>query len=186
MSDLWIDTRIVYEPGRKLAYAYNRAMEDTSAEWVLFIDHDVYLCCNPYWYTMSLDAVRKVQGEKVGWITAKTNRIGCKAQLHAVGEDSDDLNHHIAIAQQVYKQKGDALHRVNGGNFSGFFILTNKTAWKAVGGFRHMDKGLSAIDVDYCRRLRREGFSLYVMSGLYMYHYYKKRKKWLYNQFKNG
>jgi len=178
---MWIDTKIVFEPGRKLALAYNRAMESTTAEWVLFLDQDLYLA-NPRWYQMSLDAVKSLCNEKVGWITAKTNRIGNKRQLHTVEDDSDDLNQHIEIASELYKKRGNDIAKV-GGNLSGFFILTNKTAWKSVGGFKDQGKGLSAIDKTYSKDLQTNGFGLYVMEGLYLYHFYKKRKKELYSKF---
>jgi GT2 family glycosyltransferase len=179
---MWIDTKIVYEPGRELAKAYNRAMESTLAEWVLFIDHDVFLSTNPLWHQMSLNAIEHLKDKKVGWITAKTNRIGNKSQLYPVQNDSDDLNQHIDIASKLYREKAGVILPAKG-NLSGFFILTNKTAWQSVGGFKDQGKGLSAIDNVYSKELRAKGFGLYVMEGLYLYHFYKKRKKELYSKF---
>ncbi|OYT16000.1 MAG: hypothetical protein B7C24_10155 [Bacteroidetes bacterium 4572_77] len=179
---LWIDVKMPYEPNRKLAYAYNRAMESAATEWVLLYDHDIYLSTNPWWYQMSLDAIKQLEGQKVGWITAKTNRIGNKSQLHNVVDDSDDLNQHIDIAADLYRTYGNTLS-VARGSVSGFFILTNRTAWKAVGGFQDRGKGLSAVDVTYCKALRAKNFGIHVMEGLYFYHFYKKRKKELYAKF---
>jgi len=45
-NNLWIDTCIVYEPGKKLAEAYNRKMESTIAQWVLFIDQDLFFAAH--------------------------------------------------------------------------------------------------------------------------------------------
>ena len=179
---MFIDVKIPYESGRQLAFAYNRAMETATSEWVLMVDHDIYLATNPHWYAMSLNAVEQLQNKKVGWITAKTNRIGNKSQLYSVQNDSDDLNQHIDIASKLYEERGDTIS-VAKGNLSGFFILTNKTAWQSVGGFKDQGKGLSAVDNIYSKELRANGFGMYVMDGLYLYHFYKKRKKELYAKF---
>jgi len=181
--DNYIHVCVPFEPGRKLAYAYDRAMEDSKAEWVLMYDHDIFLSTNPLWYIMSLNAIKQLEGKKVGWITAKTNRIGNKSQLYPVPNDNDNLNYHIEIASKLYKKNKNLLSLVKG-NPSGFFILTNKTACADVGGFDDIGKGLSGVDNNYSKKLRAKGYGLYVMEGLYLYHYYKKRKKELYKMFK--
>jgi len=173
MNDFWIDVKIPYEPGGKLACAYNRAMENTSAEWILLLDHDLFIC-NPHWYEMCLSAIRQLKDEKVGWITAKTNRIACPAQKQQVSHDNNDISHHVAVARKIYKEKGSELTRTSA-DFSGFFILTNKTAWQVVGGFKDVGRELLGIDNDYRRRLAEAGFGLYVIEGLYFYHLYKQK-----------
>ena len=172
-NNLWIDTCIVYEPGKKLAEAYNRKMESTIAQWVLFIDQDLFFCC-PRWYDMCLNAIRKV-GNEAGWITAKCNRIGNKFQHFPPPEDNDDIIYHIEIAKQLYKEHGNTLVEVTKSNFSGFFILTPKSVWSRVGGFKNQGSGLGGIDLDYCKRIKTIGCKLYVMPGLYFYHLYKTK-----------
>lgn len=127
MSKLWIDTKIVYEPGKLLAYAYNRAMQTTSAEWVLFLDQDLFMC-NPHWYEMCLSAIDQVGG-KTGWITCVTNRIGGNHQRIVPPVDTDHIPDHIAFARALYYRHGHTIERIPGA-LSGFFILTNKTAWR--------------------------------------------------------
>lgn len=168
----WIDTKIVYEPGN-LALAYNRAMENTNAEWVLFLDQDLFIC-NPNWYVMSLNAVREV-GSDAGWITARCNRIVNRTQLYKLEHDPDDVLYHIEIANRLYKEHRNEVVEVPSGKFGGFFILTSKTVWKKVGGFINQGTGISGIDIDYCARVRAKGFKTYVMPGLYFYHLYKHK-----------
>jgi len=180
MKDLWIDTKVAFEPGRKLAFAYNRAMENTTAEWVLFIDQDLFIC-NPKWYKMSLSAIEQVGGN-AGWITAKCNRIGSGAQRFVPPKDPNDVLYHIEIAKQLYKTHGNEVKLVTG-KLSGFFILTSKKAWKDAGGFRDRGKGLSKVDRDYCVRIRKAGYKTYVMPGLYFFHLYKKGKQTIYKGF---
>lgn len=169
---LWIDTCVVYEPGKRLAYAYNRKMESTTAEWVLFWDQDIF-ACNPNWYTMCLNAIRKV-GDTAGFISAKTNRIGPHAQRHTVNPDPNDILYHTQIGKELYAKHGNEITETKQ-KLSGFFILTNKTAWKAIGGFRHMDRGLSKIDQDYSKRIMAAGYKQYIIQGLYFYHLYKTK-----------
>lgn len=178
---MWIDTKIVFEPGKKLAFAYNRAMENTQAEWVLFLDQDLFIC-NPHWYAMCLHAIEQV-GHNAGWITAKCNRIGCGAQRYRSPKDPNDILYHIGIAKQLYKTHGNKVVLVPSGQLSGFFILTSKAAWKAAGGFKDRGKGLSKVDRNYCARIRKAGYKTYVMPGLYFYHLYKKGKRVIFKGF---
>ena len=53
----WIDVRIPYEPGAKLAFAYNRAMQTSTSEWVALLDHDLFIC-NPHWYDMMMEGFK--------------------------------------------------------------------------------------------------------------------------------
>lgn len=168
----WIDTKIVYEPGKKLALAYNRAMASTAAEWVLFLDQDLFIC-NPHWYAMCLSAIDQV-GHEAGWITCVCNRIGAPQQRCRPDPDTDDVMDHIAFARRLYEQFGHTTKPCPG-SLSGFFILTSKTAWRAAGGFNERRPGMLGVDNDYSRSVRRAGFGLFLMPGLYFYHLYKKK-----------
>jgi GT2 family glycosyltransferase len=172
----WIDTKIVYEPDRQLALAYNRAMESTSAEWVLFLDQDLFIC-NPHWYEMCLYAIKELKDKQPGWITAKCNRVVNRSQLHCTEyTDSNNVIDHINVARNLYDRSGNNISEGKG-KFSGFFILTNKTAWKHVGGFEDVGRGLSGVDNNYSEKLKNNGFGLYVMEGLYFYHLWKELKR---------
>jgi len=172
---LWIDTKIVYEPNGRLSLAYNRAMQNTTAEWVLFLDQDIFLT-NPHWYIMCLNAIRQV-GKEAGWITARCNRIASSVQLYKPRKDNNDILNHVGIAKRLYEKFGSSLKQVTYGKLSGFFLLTSKEAWKKVGGFNEGIKGMGGVDRDYCKRLLDLGYKLYVMEGLYLYHLYRVMRK---------
>ena len=174
MTEIWIDTKIVYEPGRKLARAYNRAMETTAAPWVLFLDQDLFIC-NPHWYEMSLAAVDQV-GDVAGWITCVCNRIGNPGQRRKPDPDTDNVIDHIAHARHLYETHGKRVKRFKGA-LSGFFILTSKRAWAAAGGFNEARGGMLGVDNDYSRAVQKAGFGLFGMPGLYFYHLYKKKRR---------
>jgi len=176
-----------FEPGRRLAYAYNRAMEQSPTEWVLFLDWDLF-SCNPYWYDMCLYAIDKV-GDKTGWITCVTNRIGAPQQRAENAPESHDIVEHIGYAQGLFAitSKVDAygvlqetqIERVPGA-LSGFFILTNKTAWKKCGGFHSDRDRLRGVDNRYSKALSKAGYLHYCIRGLYYYHIHGfKNHLWL-------
>ena len=170
MSDLWIDVKIPYEPNNRLADAYNRAMESTSAEWVLFLDHDLFIC-NPHWYEMCLNTIKQLEGKRVGWITARCNRIACPVQKYTLDERSNDIIRHIEIAKELYKKEGNRIIQYTEDYpLGGFFILTNKAAWSAVGGFKDVGIGIFSVDNKYDKDLRKKDFGLFLMMGLYFYH----------------
>jgi len=180
---LWIQTCIPYERGDNLCYACNRVMETSSAPWVLILDHDVYLDCNPLWYEICLEAIKRV-GDNAGWITCLTNRISNTWQhLYGTDEESEDMSYHIHIAQQCWKRYGMTMLEIKH-KLSGFFILTNKKAWEASGGFKPMwAKGAGVIsgmsaDTSFSNGLDRTDYKKYVLLGLYVFHFYKVKNKY--------
>jgi len=175
MKDLWIDVKIPFSTNG-LAYAYNRGMRTTKAEWVLFLDHDLFIC-NPHWYEMCIHAIRQV-GDQTGWITCVTNRIGNPGQKAPEPPTSNNIEDHILYARRLYKVFGNEVMRVKGA-LSGFFILTNKTAWKKAGGFNERRKRLLGVDNDYSRALSRAGYMHYSMPGLYFYHLYRQKQTFM-------
>lgn len=190
-NNIRIDVRIAYEPGRKLAAAYNRAMQESTAEWVLLLDWDLFNC-NPYWYDCCVSAIQQC-GDKAGWITGVTNRIGGnsqKAQCYMPEDDpppqGNNIEQHMAYAKKMHRKynevnKDGTLKRVHvqrfKGALSGFFILTSKTAWKAAGGFDENRKRLMGVDNNYSRAISQAGYQLWGMPGLYFYHIYKQKSR---------
>jgi GT2 family glycosyltransferase len=84
----------------------------------------------------------------------------------------NDIETHRAIAKRVYDQhRGKVLDCTERpGNFSGFFILTNKTAWEECGRFK--EDSFFYVDEDYCKKLRRSGYRVCIMQDLYVFHGY--------------
>lgn len=176
-SSFQIEVKIPYIPGRKLAYAYNQAMEQAKTDWVLLLDWDLF-ACNPFWYDMCVHAVEQV-GEDAGWITCFTNRIGNPGQKAPDPPQSHNTMEHVAYAKVMYNTFGGSVVRIKGA-LSGFFMLTNKRVWRRVGGFDTKRNGLNGVDNSYSRDIQRAGFKLYAMPGLYYYHIYKQKTliKW--------
>lgn len=171
---MYIDTRIVYEPGEgnnffvNLGFAYNRAMK-LSKDWVLFLDQDVFLI-NRDWYKIALNAIDQV-GHEAGFITCVTNRIGNTLQIvPGIRGLPDDLTMHDTISQERWEMYGNTVEDITDktDKLSGFFILTHKQAWKDVGGFK--EGQINAFDTAYCLSVKQAGYKLYLIPGLYVYH----------------
>jgi GT2 family glycosyltransferase len=171
---MWIDVVTPYEPGAKLGFAYNRVMENTAAEWVLFMDHDLF-CCNPHWYEMALEGVRRAKGKPVGAITCVTNGIGNPAQKAGDAPKSLELQHHITYAQYRYEKYQNTLSRFRG-PLCGFWFLTSKKVWEDAGGFVEKE-GLNGVDNYYSLAFGKKGYRLYGLPGLYYYHLYRDKSK---------
>jgi GT2 family glycosyltransferase len=165
---MWIDVSIPFEPGNLLATAYNRTLENSAADWVLFLDHDVFLT-NPLWYEMCLQAIQDLWSDsKAACITCVSGGSRHHSNL-ARGENiPDSILHHINISKEYYKRYKNKLERV----FeypAGFFLLLNKEIAKKV-MFRQMNKSINNIDVDFGTRLLDAGYNIYCMKGLYVHH----------------
>lgn len=169
-ADPFIDVRIPYEPGPHLGKAYNRAMK-TVKDWVLFIDHDVFVHLNPQWYEICQQAIKQV-GHEAGFITCMTNRIGTPMQRKSPPYETDDIREHMGIAKDLWGEFGTTLQEIPSSDppFSGFFILTHRKAWDAVGG---VVDGFYGVDNDLSWKMDKAGYKRYIMKGLYVYHVYR-------------
>jgi len=159
-----------------LGAAYNRLMESVT-DWVCFLDHDI-LQLNPNWYHICRSAIKTV-GHSAGWITGVTNAIACPSQYCPDAPKNNDVIDHMRYAKKRYNQFEDNLFLVDpttiGLEFSGFMILTHKSAWEKTGGF---ENGFLGIDNAYFRGITKTGHKAYIIPGLYMYHTYGQKKSW--------
>lgn len=166
---MWIDVRIPYELSNQLAKAYNRALKESSAEWILFLDHDVFLC-NPKWYEMCLLAIGQLKRDaRAACITCVCGGERHKRTMAAKGTPSDNIEHHIResiIHYQHYKVKLEQIQEYA----AGFFMLVNRKHAQDIGGFVQQDHSINNIDIDFGNRLLAAGYHIYLMRGLYIYH----------------
>ena len=167
-----IDVQIPYGTNQQLAEAYNRALLNGTSEWVLFLDHDVFLC-NPRWYTMCLKAVDTLsvdpQAACVGCICGgeRLNKE-IKIQGDAYVPPNSDIEYHITVAKEHYKVHGNMLQRRNVPP-TGFFLLLKRSIAQEI-GFVDQHKGINRIDTNFGERLIAAGYHIYTMRGLYVYH----------------
>jgi len=168
-----IDVRIPFEPGGKLGQDYNRIMNETSHDWVLFVDHDVLLATNLHWYYICQQAIQNYSDAAL--FICYTNNIGCKYQKHKEAPKTSNLNKHRIFAKslflknqynckkiEVFAQTGKKKY------LSGFFLLLSKMAWEMIGGF--VGAGMYKEDNYLHKRLDEYRLPIYLIEGLYCYH----------------
>lgn len=174
-------TATAYHPERKLAKAYNGIMERLHEDdWICFIDHDA-VWTTYTWYVQILDYIKKYP--EAGLFVARTNRIGQPTQVpnavrgkpgYSIPGNSHDMRDHrdFGRAQQTtyYLDVIDRTSRVT----SGVVIVTSKQTWKKAGGFNEKREDLGGCDTDYHRRMRPIGKKVYIMKGVYVYHWYRE------------
>ena len=165
---------IPYYPN-SLGIACNNIMEKLDG-WVGFMDHDVYLA-NPNWYSLFTKAIDTL-GEKAGFISCVTNRIGCRHQrTGGVNYKNHDILYHTEKAKEVYAQYGDTIEDITDSEHrpSGMVFVTHKKAWEDIGKFK-VQSGTLGIDSNYAGRVKEKGYGLYILKGLYVYHRYRATK----------
>jgi len=163
---------IVFDPGGNLGVHYNKVMETLGDEDACcFIDADAMF--TTYNYGKQLyDVLKKYP--KCGLFVATANRIGCTWQRNG-DWGSDDIVAHRKFGQQQLEQHYDAIDDVTTkyGNhvMGGFLILIRKKTWKRLGGFKEV--GQLGVDNDLHRRAKAKGEKVYLMKGVYLYHWYR-------------
>lgn len=177
-----IYTHIAYasnECKKNIGCAYNKFMEmlPNDEDWGCFLDHDAMFTTST-WYTQ----IEKVINEnpKIGAFTCRTNRVGCWGQwVRNVDIDNHCIKYHRKVGLHLQKKYnveitnfGENVEPLRG--FSGVFMLVKKKTWKTINGFK--DFGFLGVDNDFRQRLIRNKIKLYVMDGVYVYHWYKADK----------
>jgi GT2 family glycosyltransferase len=158
---MWIDVVIPYAPDGDLAEVYNRALRQGKSEWVLFLDHDIFLATNPRWYEMCVKVIQELKDPNAA-------AIGCMEGGRVQHNESQVIDHHILRARRLYKRFGTELERRDK-HVIGYFMLLRREVAKEI-GFRKQNNGINNIDIDFGTRLLNEGYTIYRMRGLYVYH----------------
>lgn len=167
-----IDVRVPYCTDQNLGRAYNEIIRTSTKNWILLLDHDIFLALNHKWYEICMHTI---QTHNPALATCWTGRDGSALSWIAYQESpvSKDIGEHAKTAQEVYEKYGLSVSPVE--KVTGFFMLINKDSWAEVGGFPA--KGMASEDWDYSDRLNKAGKKIVRMDGLYVYH--NKSRTWL-------
>lgn len=160
---------IAYDVERNLGRAYNGAMETAAiGEWVAFLDHDAMFTTG-HWRQQLRDAIDA--NSDAGLITAVTNRIGCRRQIAPGCPDGHRLGDHFGFGAGLVEAHGSAVVDVTGGpRISGVLLCLSRETWERIGGFRD---GFFGVDNRVHEAVRAAGLRVYMMPGLYLYHWYR-------------
>lgn len=177
-----IYTHIPYAPDRtgNLGQAYNRFMNLLKDEdLACFIDHDA-MFTTPDWY----DQIDHIVGKypDAGMFTAKTNRIKNRRQLYqGVMSDNHDIGYHRGIGRLLQQKHYDEVREVElDSPISGVVMVIKKQVWNTHG----FKDGFLGVDNDMCCRLIKAGKKVYIMEGVYVYHWYRGDR--IMNKDRNG
>lgn len=177
---MWIDVHIPFDENNRLARAYNRALANGISEWVLFLDHDVFLC-NPHWYEMCLEAIHSLQNDP------KAVCIGCmcggerhKQTMESGFIPTADIDYYIKESIKHYQTYGNLLQQIHE-HVPGYFMLLKREIAREI-GFHQVKNTINNIDQDFGNRLLKVGYHIYLMRGLYIYH--RRGMKLLKKEFK--
>jgi GT2 family glycosyltransferase len=120
------------------------------------------------WYRQLREAM---VAEPRGSFTAVANRMRARWQvapeLSPQEKDSDDVAFHRRIGKQRAANRG-LLDVTDTGGWGGLLMLVSKAAWQDAGGFAD---GLWCVDHMFHYALRAAGRRLYLIEGLYLYHF---------------
>lgn len=165
-------TAIAYAPEgyeRNLGRAYNEIMEGTDAEYVAFLDHDATFTTKD-WYHQICKIIE--ENPRAGLLTAKTNRIGARPQIHDQVKSHDIIEHRAEgrrLQQKYGTQVTDYPLINNNGWISGVLMVVKREAWENV---KFID-GFLGVDNAFHKGVREKGYGTLLMDGVYLYHFYR-------------
>jgi len=137
-------------------------------DWICLQDGDImYLTSD---WGVQIEKVIKQHGEKFGLIGCMTNRLGRDIQrIGSMDNDHDILKHYeiaVKLAKEHYAEIDDVTKKKY---IAGMFMLFPKSVWNKV-KFRENTIG---FDDHFSNDVRKKGYKLGLMKGLYVYHFYR-------------
>jgi len=166
---------IPYDTNKNLGKYYNDFMKllPNDDDFACFVDGDTIFTTYNYGLILEKTIERYPQ---IGCFTAMTNRVNCKWQIApGINQDSNDIEYHRKYGNDILNIYDTFCEDVtNKQLFSGFLILLNKKTWEKVGGF--LENGMLGVDNDLHKKLIRHDEKMYLMKGVYLYHWYRNNK----------
>ena len=170
---------IPWNTQKNLGKAYNNFMKMLPGEkdFACFIDADASF--TTYFFGKQIEQVIEAHPE-CGVFTAMTNRVGCTYQIQpGVNPTNNDMAYHRAMGEKVWNENltriTDISNVPRGTVMSGVLILIRKDIWQDIGGFK--EDGMLGIDSDLHWRCMDHAQKVYLMRGVYLYHWYRNNNR---------
>lgn len=171
------------EDGRQLSKTYNRYMEllPNDDDWACLLDHDVMFTTTD-WYHQLGEIVET--NKQYSCFVAVTSRIGNSIQrIKNPKREDHNIVIHREIGKRLQLEKCNEVTDITSilqsnskyYNFSGFLMLVQKKAWQKT-KFKEQNSILGN-DSDFHDRLRASGEKIGLMTGVYLYHWYRYKAK---------
>lgn len=170
--------------GCDLGFTYNAYMDlIPEDDWACFMDHDT-LVTSRSWYRV-LEAAVESEPD-AGAFVAVTNRLVKARSGWQMAPEADHDNHdviyHWKIGYLRERKYGASLQDVTDIEskgrykpFSGFFFCVSKKTWIAMGGCKKHD--FCSVDHYLHREIKKTGKKVYLLNGIYLYHWYRCDEK---------
>lgn len=168
---------IPWDTKKNLGRYYNQFLSiiPNDNDFACFIDGDASFTTTFFGKQLE-DIIAKYP--ECGIFTAYASRIGCSWQQRGPW-DSDDMLLHREIgkllAETQYDEIEDHSHVGNANQMGGVLMLIRKSSWEHCGKFN--EQGILGIDNDFHRKAEAWNEKVYLMKGVYLYHYYRMGKK---------
>jgi GT2 family glycosyltransferase len=162
-------TAIAYDTERNLGRAYNEIMDRLlPGDWCCFLDHDAMFTTRN-WYRQLLAAIEN--NPAAGLFAAVTNRIGRKSQIPTGAPSGHDMREHFRFGASLAERHGTEAQDITGGSpISGVVMCLSHSTWETMGGFA---EGFFGVDNAAHRSVSKTGRRVYLLPGLYVYHWYR-------------
>lgn len=165
---------IPYSTNKNIGAYYNSVMENlpNDTDFACFVDGDT-IFTTPNFGDQILDVVSKYP--ECGFFTCYTNRVGYAPQVYPfVDKDNNDIDYHRTVGKSLQQEYWDKCEPISSnsesGLLSGVMMLIRKDLWKELGGFKD---GMLSVDNDFHRKCIDAGKPVYLMIGVYIYHWYR-------------
>lgn len=162
-------TAIAYDVEKNLGQAYNEIMARLlPGDWCCFLDHDAMWTTRD-WYRQLLEAIQKCP--EAGLFAAMTNRIGRKSQIAPGCPTSHDIRDHFKFGASQRDRFGSTAKDITKESpISGVVMCLSRETWQEMGRFK---PGFFGVDNRAHHDIARIGRKVYLLPGLYVYHWYR-------------
>jgi len=171
MSEIKIFENIPWAPSMNLAEAYNAFMDKLDDDdWGILRDADTIYTTSDYGKQL-YDVIEKYKGVEA--FTCMTNRTGCVWQrVHEMNTlDSNDMVQHRNLGEFIRDNfYVDCEDITDHSLASGHFFMIKKSLWNRIAPIKM--SGMFGVDNEIHRRIRITGEHMYLIKGLYIYHWY--------------
>jgi len=162
--------------GKDLGSAYNHFMGLLKGDdWACLLDHDA-MWTTTIWARQITEAIK--ENPDAGLFVTSTNRIGCGwMKVKGVSPKEHNIVFHRELGRKLADEHKHSVVDVtewedhpSGKPLSGVMMCISCRAWAAVNGFKN---GFLTVDNDMHKRIRDHGLKVYLLPGVYVYHWYR-------------
>jgi hypothetical protein len=144
------------------------------SEWLCIMDSDA-MHTTTYFGKRIEEVIDK--NPEYSLFTCYTNRVGCPWQIAPNSDwNSDDISYHRTIGEKLWTDNGTTVVDVtNNSLLSGIMFLLTKKTWNVIKNFT--ENMLHGFDNNVHDKIIRSGLKVGLMSGIYLYHWYRGGSK---------